>query len=263
MATRESISKKARFEVFKRDNFTCQYCGAKAPDVILHVDHINPVSKGGGNDILNLITACAGCNGGKSDRLLSDRSEIEKQRGQLEELNERRQQLEWMLEWRDQLERVEDDTLTALVRDWEGRATGYGINDHGRRNLTKWLKRFSVEELLNAIKLASEQYLVFEGDEPTAESVQKAFSMIPRVAGGVRIAADAPYMRDVFYIRAVLRNRLNYVNEQDVIRITKEAILLGVDVDRLRQFSKEVRSWTAYRESVEAFIADNQPREGE
>ena len=29
---REPISKKLRFEVFKRDSFTCQYCGSKAPD---------------------------------------------------------------------------------------------------------------------------------------------------------------------------------------------------------------------------------------
>lgn len=65
---RENVSKKLRFEVFKRDSFTCQYCGAKAPDVILEVDHIKPVAKEGSSDILNLITACQACNAGKSDR---------------------------------------------------------------------------------------------------------------------------------------------------------------------------------------------------
>lgn len=62
---RKGLSKKIRFEVFKRDQFTCQYCGKKAPDVILHVDHIQPVSKGGTNDLLNLITSCQDCNLGK------------------------------------------------------------------------------------------------------------------------------------------------------------------------------------------------------
>lgn len=42
---REPVGKKLRFEVFKRDKFTCQYCGAKAPDVVLHVDHIQAVAK--------------------------------------------------------------------------------------------------------------------------------------------------------------------------------------------------------------------------
>lgn len=57
-----------RFEVFARDNYTCQYCGRKAPDVVLHVDHIVPVSKGGTDEPANLLTACADCNEGKSDR---------------------------------------------------------------------------------------------------------------------------------------------------------------------------------------------------
>lgn len=72
MAERKAISKRKRFEVFKRDAFTCQYCGAHPPSAILHVDHIHPVSKGGGNDIDNLITACQPCNSGKSNVELND-----------------------------------------------------------------------------------------------------------------------------------------------------------------------------------------------
>jgi len=33
------VPKSVRFEVFKRDSFTCKYCGAKAPEAVLHVDH--------------------------------------------------------------------------------------------------------------------------------------------------------------------------------------------------------------------------------
>lgn len=68
MSKRKSLSKKIRFEIFKRDSFTCQYCGQKAPDVILHIDHIIPVAEGGDNHITNLLTACFSCNSGKSDR---------------------------------------------------------------------------------------------------------------------------------------------------------------------------------------------------
>jgi hypothetical protein len=63
---RKAISKKLRFEVFKRDEFKCVYCGRKPPAVILNIDHIAPVSKGGTNDINNLVTACFDCNNGKS-----------------------------------------------------------------------------------------------------------------------------------------------------------------------------------------------------
>ena len=67
---RVPISKKIRFEVFKRDDFTCQYCGKTPPNITLEIDHIQPVSKGGTNDINNLLTSCFDCNRGKSNHTL-------------------------------------------------------------------------------------------------------------------------------------------------------------------------------------------------
>lgn len=69
---RKAVGKTTRFEVFKRDGFVCQYCGAHPPAVVLEVDHIEAVSSGGGNDIDNLVTACFDCNRGKAARPLSD-----------------------------------------------------------------------------------------------------------------------------------------------------------------------------------------------
>lgn len=71
MTERNQIGKKLRFEVFKRDIFACQYCGATPPSVILHVDHITPVALGGKNRIDNLITSCSSCNLGKGATPLS------------------------------------------------------------------------------------------------------------------------------------------------------------------------------------------------
>lgn len=67
MSKRKSLSKKIRFEIFKRDSFTCQYCGNTPPKVVLEVDHIVPVSKGGDNEINNLLCSCFDCNRGKKD----------------------------------------------------------------------------------------------------------------------------------------------------------------------------------------------------
>lgn len=62
------VSPRLRFQVLQRDNFTCQYCGKKAPEVVLEVDHIEPYSKTKNNDINNLISACKECNRGKRIR---------------------------------------------------------------------------------------------------------------------------------------------------------------------------------------------------
>jgi 5-methylcytosine-specific restriction endonuclease McrA len=60
-----------RFEIFKRFDFQCQYCGRKAPEVELQIDHIHPRAKGGTDAPSNLTLACRECNGGKADVLLN------------------------------------------------------------------------------------------------------------------------------------------------------------------------------------------------
>lgn len=61
-----SVSKRLRFEILRRDNHTCRYCGASAPDVKLVVDHVLPDALGGRSEPSNLVTACEPCNSGKS-----------------------------------------------------------------------------------------------------------------------------------------------------------------------------------------------------
>ena len=61
-----AISKRLRYEILRRDNHTCQYCGEKAPGVTLHIDHVVPVALGGSDDPGNLVAACKDCNAGKT-----------------------------------------------------------------------------------------------------------------------------------------------------------------------------------------------------
>lgn len=61
------FSPRTRFKILHRDDHTCQYCGAKAPDVELQIDHIIPISLGGRGTVDNGVTACADCNQGKSN----------------------------------------------------------------------------------------------------------------------------------------------------------------------------------------------------
>jgi len=55
-----------RWQIFERDNFTCQYCGQSAPNVKLEIDHKIPISEGGTDNHDNLTTSCYACNRGKS-----------------------------------------------------------------------------------------------------------------------------------------------------------------------------------------------------
>ena len=79
MFERQTLTQRVRFEILKRDNFACRYCGATAPGVVLHVDHVHPVSRGGKNELENLVTACRDCNAGKGARPIEDRSAFTRQ----------------------------------------------------------------------------------------------------------------------------------------------------------------------------------------
>lgn len=61
-----TVTKRTRFEVLRRDQHTCQYCGATAPGVTLQIDHVVPISLGGDDKPGNLVTSCADCNRGKA-----------------------------------------------------------------------------------------------------------------------------------------------------------------------------------------------------
>lgn len=154
---RKAISKKMRFEVFKRDSFTCQYCGRKAPDVILEIDHIKPVAKGGENTLLNLITSCKECNRGKGKIPLTEKLTLEKERKRLDEMQERREQMKMIMQWHDELLDIENEEISciekALLDD------GLSFTERGRRNALKQIKRFGFEIVLKAARLAKESYI--------------------------------------------------------------------------------------------------------
>lgn len=61
-----AVSKRLRFEVLRRDNHACRYCGRSAPEARLTVDHVVPVALGGTDQPDNLVAACSDCNAGKS-----------------------------------------------------------------------------------------------------------------------------------------------------------------------------------------------------
>jgi 5-methylcytosine-specific restriction endonuclease McrA len=62
--------KLTRREVFRRDNYTCQYCGRR--DTSLTVDHILPKHLGGQHVWTNVVAACPGCNHRKGGRQLDE-----------------------------------------------------------------------------------------------------------------------------------------------------------------------------------------------
>lgn len=69
-----NIWREIRSAIFKRDDYRCTYCGERGGK--LECDHVMPVSRGGGHEESNLVTACFSCNRSKRDKLPSEWSRI-------------------------------------------------------------------------------------------------------------------------------------------------------------------------------------------
>lgn len=151
-----SISKRIRFEVFKRDGFKCAYCGDEPPKALLEVDHIQPKSKKGEDDINNLITACFDCNRGKSNitlsevpqKLVDNMEVIEEREMQLKEYNKLLRKIKTRLQRQiNKVEKIFIETFSS--REFTG---------HFKRgSLKNFLKKLPISEVQEAMEIACER----------------------------------------------------------------------------------------------------------
>lgn len=249
MTQRKSLSKKLRFEVFKRDSFTCQYCGSKAPDVILEVDHLTPVAEGGTNEFLNLLTSCFSCNRGKSKNRLSDNSVLDKQRQQIEELNIRRQQLEMMLEWKNELISIQDNEFDSLLRYIAEAGGGFELTEYGEGIIRKVLKLHGYKKALDALEIAFNQYF-------HSQTLEEFCLVIDKVGGVANVMDKPEHERKVAYIIGILKNRFNYVDIAQARRLMLNMYANTNDMNDFRdveQFAKRCYNYDAFYDYLQNF----------
>lgn len=152
-----AISKKLRFEVFKRDGFKCCYCGKTPPSVVLEADHIDPKSKGGKDDINNLITACFDCNRGKRNIRLDKIPQ--KLTDNLEVLKEKENQLKEYRNFIAKIERRVEKDITEIDDIYSDQYPGWGFADNFKViTLRRFLDLMSKHEIIQALQIAFSKF---------------------------------------------------------------------------------------------------------
>lgn len=266
MAERKSLSKKLRFEVFKRDSFKCQYCGKSAPNVVLEVDHVEPVASGGGNELFNLVTSCWDCNRGKSNRELQDDSVISKQRLQLELLQERREQIQSMFQWKKSLQEIDNDLNQMVVDYIEEKIDNISLNANGIKRISSLTKKYEFADILESVDLSAEKYIHYDHDgDVTHESAE---NFINKIGGILANKNKSPIEQKASYIKGICRNRFGYWNP------TTGSIILNQYISALRDHgygeeeilndlenevmpkTKQARNWTEWKNLIEQWTAD-------
>ena len=144
-----AVSKTTRFQVLKRDGHACQYCGAKAPDAKLTVDHVIPVALGGSDKPDNLVAACRDCNAGKGasnpDNALVQRLSAEAATYALEMANKAVMIKEQII-----AEESFADEFDSIWGRWTFTDTGEKVPlpDNYRNTIVRWFKQGIPMELI-------------------------------------------------------------------------------------------------------------------
>lgn len=247
MAKRKSLTKKIRFEVFKRDSFTCQYCGRMAPDVVLEIDHIKPVKEGGDNNILNLITSCFDCNRGKGKRNLNKNDELKKQQEELKKINIKREQLKMMVEWREELELFEEEQARKIEYIFK-KETGHKFLENGIVKIKKLIKKFGFDEVYLSTKISLEQYYDFTDKTP-----EIVFDYIPKICQTRKSQKENPMLYNINYLVKIAENKFYYCNK---IKLKKYLLkyMEQDDFDYLKMIFTNVRNWTELKEELEEYF---------
>lgn len=152
---RIAVGKRQRFEIFKRDGFTCQYCGRKPPEIVLEVDHVVAVSAGGSNDDHNLLTSCFDCNRGKADRPLSSIPASLDEKRQL--IEERREQVKAYEEILQQERDDQEAKIDAVFAVFDYYFTGDLPRDFSRASVRNFLKHLPLTAVQEAMEIACER----------------------------------------------------------------------------------------------------------
>jgi len=151
-----AISKKIRFEVFKRDNFTCQYCGKTPPNILLEADHLIPKSKKGKDSINNLITSCFDCNRGKSNIELTRLPHSIKENYDI--LKEKEVQLKEYRKLIDRIEKVITRDCKKVSESYNDCFPDYVLTQKFIRGTVKiFIKKLDVNIVVDAMYLAGDK----------------------------------------------------------------------------------------------------------
>ncbi len=164
---KRNVSPRLRFEVFKRDGFTCQYCGRTPPTVVLNCDHIHPVAEDGDNDQENLITACFECNSGKSDILLSQ--VIPSLQEQMADKKERQEQLNQYNDWLMQKRTRDIDTINEIGKYWynciEEEKDKFIFGKGRVPTIRKFIEKLPIASILDAIDIAMAKFTAYSNSD--------------------------------------------------------------------------------------------------
>jgi len=247
MTLEAKINPQLRFEIFKRDEFTCQCCGKSTPNVVLYVGYKKPIEEGGTTDENNLETRCYECSAQKP----------------LEHLSERREQLEMMIEWKRGWRTYQSDSLELVIEYIHSKMPGFSLKEKAKKEVGKALKKYNVAKVLDTIDDAAEKTLRYDGnDELIRDSVEEYINNIHKF---LYVDSQPVIRQKMFYVCGICKNRFNYWNRVKGMQLLEtyvealkrhgynEGMLIKDMDEEVMPMTKKCKNWSEWSSILDSW----------
>ena len=114
-----------------------------------------------------------------------------------------------MFQWQKGLQSLGDQVIDRLAAYWTELVPSFNLNENGIKGLKRLVRKYDLNEIMTAMKISTEQYLIFAENRPTQESAEVAWKKVGGVCTLRRRDKENPDEKKLYYIRGILRNRLN------------------------------------------------------
>lgn len=155
------------------------------------------------------------------------------------------QELQTKMDAAEDLRNFALEAVERLCAYWETYTPGRWVNENGKRRLMEWLRTYSLEELAHGMDVAATQYLRTDNEgRIIPQSWENAFWRIRGVCRTERALKDEPDLRDLFYIRGILRNKcakcFDNTKTLEGLRIARKN---GISVEHLKEIARRSSHW--------------------
>jgi hypothetical protein len=108
---------------------------------------------------------------------------------------------------------------------------------------------------MEAMQTAADQYLVFsESNKVTKTSWSLAWSKIPGICRVSLESKNRPYLRDLYYIRGIIRKREIECRDWEIMELLEAAVRADVSIDELKRIARSVRDWRDFEDAIDELL---------
>lgn len=255
MDVTDPVYKRIKFEVFEKDSFKCQVCGAVAPNVNLTLHRLqNNQQAENWLDPAFLTTFCESCQRKNSSQ--ESANTVNNGHLSLNALEERLEQLKMLINWRKGMIKIRKRQLASLVEFWQELVPSIFLSEVHKKTLLSCISKYSSEDIKEAMRLAVQEFIVVHQDGSIArDSFQMAFANIPEICYRKTKVRKTREAEELYHIHDILEERIDgFFDSARVIQWLHYARSWDVHLEELIQMAARVTNWTQFSCSIDELV---------